>query len=113
TGTTPFEKETLMRAAYGEIQRMIREVEPPKPSTRLATLPGERLATVAKGRGCDGAQLSRLMRGDLDWIIMKCLEKDRTRRYETANGLARDLQRHLVDEPVEAGAPSMLYRMGK
>src|SRR4029079_14675205 len=73
TGTTPFEKETLMRAVFGEMQRIFREVEPPKPSTRLATLPGERLATVAKGRGCDGAQLSRLMRGDLDWIIMKCL----------------------------------------
>ena len=112
TGVTPFAKETLAKAALDEIRRMIRETEPPKPSTRLRTL-GDKLTDVAKHRHTEPAALSRLVRGDLDWIVMKCLEKDRTRRYETANGLANDIQRHLGHEPVTAAAPSTLYRARK
>ncbi len=109
TGVTPFDAETLRQAALDEIRRMIQETEPPKPSTRLATL-GERLIEVAKQRHADPATLNRLLRGDLDWINMKALEKDRHRRYETVNGLAADLERHLNHEPVLARPPSTLYR---
>ena len=112
TGTTPLEHETLREAALDEIQRLIRETEPPKPSTRLQTL-GERRSEIAKRRQVESAQLGRLLRGDLDWIVMKALEKDRRRRYETANGFALDLERHLTDQPVEASPPSMAYRLGK
>ena len=112
TGVTPFDRETLAKAALDEIRRMIRETEPPKPSTRLRAL-GGKLTEVAKHRHTEPAALSRLVRGDLDWIAMKCLEKDRTRRYETANGLASDLNRFLNDEPVSAAAPSALYRAQK
>ena len=112
TGTTPFQKETLAKAALDEIRRMIRETEPPKPSTRLRTL-GEKATEIAQHRHVEAAALSRLVRGDLDWIVMKCLEKDRTRRYETANGLANDIERHLADEPVTAAAPTMAYRTQK
>src|SRR6202008_62704 len=94
TGTTPLEKKQLREAAYDEIRRLIREEEPPKPSTRLSQS-GESLPSVAAQRKTKPAKLSKLMRGDLDWITMKALEKDRTRRYETASGLARDIQRHL------------------
>src|SRR5205823_1331532 len=97
TGALPFDAETFRKAALDEIRRMIRETEPPKPSTRLQTL-GEKLTDVAKHRHTEPAALSRLVRGDLDWIVMKCLEKDRQRRYETASGLATDLQRHLNNQ---------------
>ena len=112
TGTTPFEKERLKQAAFDEIRRIIREEEPAKPSTRISTL-GDNSAAVAAHRHADPHRLGQLMRGDLDWIVMKALEKDRTRRYETANGLAMDLQRHLADEPVLAGPPSAAYRFRK
>ncbi|MFO0842572.1 MAG: tetratricopeptide repeat protein [Gemmataceae bacterium] len=112
TGTTPLDRKRLRSAAYGEMLRIIREVEPPKPSTRL-TESKEMLASVAAQRRTDPARLAKEVRGDLDWIVMRCLEKDRTRRYETANGLARDVERHLADEPVEACPPSAGYRLGK
>jgi tetratricopeptide (TPR) repeat protein len=112
TGTTPFDVTTLRKAAYGEIQRIIREVEPPKPSTRVATLAAEGSGT-AQHRHIEPAALSKLMRGDLDWIVMKALEKDRTRRYQTAAELADDVQRHLDNEPVTAGPPSVSYKLRK
>ena len=112
TGTTPFSLDQLHRAAYEEICRIIRNEEPPRPSTRISTL-GDQRDTVAKSRGTDPSSLSRILRGDLDWIVMKCLEKDRTRRYETANALAVDVQRHLDGEPVLASPPSPLYRLRK
>jgi eukaryotic-like serine/threonine-protein kinase len=111
TGTTPLEKKKIAKAAFDEIRRMIREEEPPKPSTRLST--SESIASIAAHRHTEPSKLSKLVRGDLDWITMKALEKDRTRRYETANGLARDVQRHLSDEPVEACPPSATYRLRK
>ena len=95
TGRTPFDPEALMRAGLDEIRRIIREQEPPKPSTALQTMAADVRANVAQHRQADGAKLARLLRGDLDWIVMKALEKDRTRRYETANGLALDIQRSL------------------
>src|SRR5204862_1439428 len=94
TGSTPLEKDQVRQAAYAEMLRQIREVEPPKPSTRLSDS-GDRLASLAAQRRTEPARLARQVRGELDWIVMKALEKDRTRRYETANGLARDIQRHL------------------
>ena len=112
TGTTPFDGKALRKAAYAEIQRIIREVEPPKPSTRLSTL-GETLTKVAACRGSDPKKLGALMRGDLDWIVMKCLEKDRIRRYETANELAAEIERHLKNETVLARPTSARYRMRK
>jgi len=112
TGTTPFEADTLRSAAYDEICRIIREVEPPKPSTRISTM-GDRATEVAKHRDTEPAALGKLIRGDLDWIVMKALEKDRTRRYETPTGLAQDIQRHLSEEPVIAGPPSAAYRLRK
>jgi len=112
TGVTPFDAHTFREAALDEIRRMIQETEPQKPSTRLQNL-GERCGDVAKRRGTEPATLSRLVRGDLDWIVMKCLEKDRRRRYETANGLATDVARHLDSEPVEARSPGNLYRFEK
>jgi serine/threonine protein kinase/WD40 repeat protein len=112
TGVTPFDQEMLHKAALDEVRRLIRETEPPKPSTRLRTL-GDKLTDVAKHRHADPAALPRLLRGDLDWIVMRCLEKDRQRRYETANGLAEDVERHLEHQPVEASPPSMVYRARK
>jgi serine/threonine protein kinase len=112
TGTTPLERRRLREAAYDEVLRLIREEEPPRPSLRISTS-GERLATISAARGTEPALLSKLVRGELDWIVMKALEKDRTRRYETANGLARDVQRYLADEPVEACPPSAGYRLRK
>jgi serine/threonine protein kinase/tetratricopeptide (TPR) repeat protein len=111
TGTTPFEKKRLREAALDEILRIIREEEPPRPSTRLSTAEG--LPTLAANRGTEPAKLTKLVRGELDWIVMKALEKDRSRRYETANGLAMDVQRYLADEPVEACPPSATYRLRK
>jgi eukaryotic-like serine/threonine-protein kinase len=111
TGSTPLAKKRVAAAAYDEIRRLIREEEPPRPSTRLST--SGSLASIAAQRHTEPAKLSKLVRGDLDWITMKALEKDRTRRYETANGLARDIQRYLADEVVEARPPSTAYRLRK
>ena len=112
TGVTPFDQETLAAAALDEIRRMIRETEPPKPSTRLHTL-GKRLAEVAKHRQTEPATLNRLVRGDLDWIVMKALEKDRRRRYETAREFAEDIRRHLDHQPVLASPPGVAYQARK
>jgi tetratricopeptide (TPR) repeat protein len=112
TGTTPFDKERLKTAGYDEMRRIIREEEPPKPSTRMSTL-GQAATTFSTQRKSDPRRLSQLFRGELDWIVMKALEKDRNRRYETANGLARDIQRYLHDEPVQACPPSAGYKLKK
>ena len=150
TGSTPFDRERLRSAAFDEVLRIIREEDPPKPSTRLSSSvsrpftsshtsgplplagrdgegasshplpPGEGRgegaldsATIAANRHTEPARLSKDLRGELDWIIMKCLEKDRNRRFETANGLARDIERYLHDEPVQACPPSAAYRLRK
>jgi tetratricopeptide (TPR) repeat protein/serine/threonine protein kinase len=112
TGTTPFSRERFRQAAYDEIRRIIREEEPPRPSTRLSESK-ESLPSISAQRQLEPARLTKLVRGELDWIVMKCLEKDRNRRYETANGLARDVERYLNDEPVAAGPPSSGYRLRK
>jgi serine/threonine protein kinase len=112
TGTTPLERRRLRTAAFDELLRIIREEEPPRPSMRLSSS-AQALASISAQRGMEPAKLTRLVRGELDWIVMKCLEKDRTRRYETANALARDIQRYLADEPVEACPPSAAYRLRK
>jgi len=111
-GALPFEQKSLRRAGYAEIQRIIREVEPPKPSTRLANLGGGS-TVVAQKRKTVVRSLQREIRGDLDWITMKAIAKDRARRYANASELAADLERHLRDEPILAGAPSVPYRVRK
>jgi len=108
TGVTPFDAETLRNVALDEVRRMIRETDPPKPSTRLHTM-GDQLTAVAKHRHAEPAALSRLVRGDLDWIVMKCLEKDRRRRYATPGALVEDIQRHLDHKAVLATPPSAAY----
>jgi serine/threonine protein kinase/Tfp pilus assembly protein PilF len=113
TGTTPFERGRLKQAALDEIRRMIREEDPPSPSARLSSTAGETQTAVAAHRRVDPRGLSRLVRGDLDWIVMKALEKDRSRRYETANGFAADIGRYLSDEPVLACPPSAAYWLRK
>src|SRR5436189_4112095 len=95
------------------MRRTIREKEPSRPSTRLSTMLAGELTTTAKHRHTDAPKLIHLLRGDLDWIVMKALEKDRARRYETANGLAMDVQRYLADEAILARPPSKLYRLQK
>jgi serine/threonine protein kinase/tetratricopeptide (TPR) repeat protein len=112
TGTTPFPGETLRSAGYAEMQRIIRETDPLKPSTRIRTL-GQTLPDVAQFRRTTPEALRKLVKGDLDWIVMKTLEKDRTLRYETAHALAEDIERHLRHEPIQAGSPSTVYRMQK
>jgi eukaryotic-like serine/threonine-protein kinase len=112
TGSTPFSSKELRSAAYAEIQRIIREVEPPKPSTRLSQNT-ETIASVAAKRHTEPRRLGTIVRGELDWIVMKALEKDRTRRYETANGLAMDIRRYLAGEAVVAAPPSNAYRFKK
>jgi serine/threonine protein kinase/tetratricopeptide (TPR) repeat protein len=112
TGTTPFDAETLKRAAFDEMRRIIREEEPPKPSIRLSSL-GAARATVAANRKADARQLDRSVHGELDWIVMKALEKDRRRRYETANDFASDMIHYLTDQPVDACPPSAWYRFRK
>jgi WD40 repeat protein len=112
TGTTPLDGEELRSKGYVEMQRIIREEEPTVPSTKLSTL-GDTLTEVAEHHKTTPDLLRKLIRGDLDWIVMKSLEKDRTRRYETANELAMDIERHLGDEPVLAGPPSAGYRLRK
>ncbi|MHC4384826.1 MAG: serine/threonine protein kinase [Planctomycetota bacterium] len=113
TGTTPFTHEELMSKGFAEIMRVIREVEPHKPSTRLSSLGDTGTRTAQQRRAVDPKKLSQTLRGDLDWIIMKCLEKDRTRRYETANGLAMDIRRYLGGEAIVAAPPSAAYRLKK
>jgi WD40 repeat protein/serine/threonine protein kinase len=112
TGTTPLERNRLQTAAFNEILRLIKEEEPPRPSRRLSSS-GAALATISQQRRTEPAKLTKLVRGEIDWIVMRCLEKDRIRRYETASGLARDLQHYLADEPVEACPPSAGYRLRK
>jgi serine/threonine protein kinase/tetratricopeptide (TPR) repeat protein len=112
TGTTPFDKERFSQVGYDEMRRIIREEEPPRPSTRMSTL-GLAATTLSAQRKSDPKRLSQLFRGELDWIVMKCLEKERNRRYETASGLARDIERYLHDEPVQACPPSAIYRFRK
>jgi WD40 repeat protein/serine/threonine protein kinase len=113
TGKTPFDAKRLVEAGLNEIRRIISEEEPPRPSTRISILTAEEQTTTAKRRDTDPPRLLHLVRGDLDWIVMKALEKDRTRRYETANGLAADVKRHLDNEPVVARPPSTGYRLQK
>jgi tetratricopeptide (TPR) repeat protein len=110
-GSPPFSRKELEKAGVLEMLRVIREQEPSKPSTKLSTAEG--LPTLAANRGTEPAKLTRLVRGELDWIVMKALEKDRNRRYETANGFAMDVQRYLADEPVQACPPSAWYRFRK
>src|SRR5205807_1627387 len=112
TGSTPLSRQRMKEAAYAEILRMIKEEEPPKPSTRLSDS-GEALASISVNRHMEPAKLTKLVKGELDWIVMKTLEKDRNRRYETANGFGQDIQRYLADEPVQAGPPSAGYRLRK
>ena len=112
TGTTPIDRICLKAASYGEIVRLIREAEPPKPSARLSNL-GESLADVATARGTDPRRLGQVVRGELDWIVMRALEKDRTRRYDSAAALADDLTRYLTGEPVAAGPPGRAYQVRK
>jgi WD40 repeat protein/serine/threonine protein kinase len=111
TGSTPVDRKSLGKAALLEILRIVREVEVPKPSHKLST--SDALPSVAARRGTESARLTKMMKGELDWVVLKALEKDRTRRYDTANGLARDLQRYLADEMVEARPPSVGYRLSK
>jgi hypothetical protein len=112
TGTTPFDKERLQTVPYDEIRRIIREEEPAKPSTRVSTL-GPVATVVSANRNSDPRRLAQLCRGELDWIVMKALEKDRNRRYESASAFAADVQRYLHDEPVHACPPSAGYRLRK
>jgi eukaryotic-like serine/threonine-protein kinase len=113
SGRPPFDPKSLLKAGLDEIRRIIREVDPPKPSKNLSTLADADRTTVARLRGTDPARLSVLLRGDLDWIVMRCLEKNRTRRYETPNALAADIARHLNHEPVVASPPNRFYRLSK
>jgi len=113
TGKTPFEEKDLAGAGLERMLRAIRDKEPPRPSTRLSTMEPGDLADTAARRQADAPRLIHLVRGDLDWIVMKCLEKDRARRYDTASGLAMDIQRHLNNEPVLARPPGNLYRFQK
>ena len=113
TGCTPFEKESLKQASFDELRRIIREIDPPRPSTRFSTLNAAALSTIAQHRDCEPRRLSLQLSGDLDWIVMKAMEKDRVRRYESASSFVADVQRYLDDEPVEACPPSTAYRLRK
>src|SRR5262249_25418583 len=112
-GLTPFDAVRLQRLGPDEIRRIIREEEPPRPSTKLTTLAADAQAVIARHRQCDLPALLGSVRGDLDWIVMKCLDKDRTRRYESAENLAADVQRYLNHEPVVARPPSLSYQLRK
>ncbi len=111
TGSPPFTAQQLRSAAFTEMLRLIREVEPPRPSARLSS--SAELPSIAARRQLEPRRLTRFLRGELDWVVMKCLEKERVRRYATANDLAHDLERFLADEPVQAGPPGALYRVRK
>ena len=113
TGQTPFESETLRKVGFDEMSRIIREVDPPRPSARISTLEARALSTVSDCRKIEPRKFSQQLRGDLDWIVMKALEKDRNRRYESASGFAADVQRYLDDEAVQACPPSAWYRFRK
>jgi serine/threonine protein kinase/Flp pilus assembly protein TadD len=113
TGSTPLDKETLKQAGYDEMRRIVREEEPHRPSARISTLKAEQLTTLSDQRGIDPRKYSHVLSGELDWIVMKALEKDRTRRYESASAFAADVERYLNDETVEACPPSTVYRLSK
>ena len=113
TGTTPFEQARIRQAAWDEVRRMLRDEEPPAPSMRLSSTAGRTQSVIAAQRRVAPGDLGRLVRGDLDWIVMKALEKDRARRYDTANSFAADVARYLSDEPVQARPPSAAYRFHK
>src|SRR5439155_12518192 len=113
TGRTPFDTKKLLEAGYEAILKTIRETEPPRPSTRLSTLSEQERQVIAQQRRAEPQKLNRLVRGELDWIVMKAMEKDRNRRYITAQGLANDLNRYLHQEPIQAAAPSASYRLQK
>ncbi|HVV00082.1 MAG TPA: serine/threonine-protein kinase [Verrucomicrobiae bacterium] len=113
TGKTPFDAKELMSLGIDAMRKTIREKEPVRPSTRLAKLQDEELSRTATRHAAEAPKLVSQLRGDLDWVVMRCLEKDRTRRYETANGLALDIKRHLANEPVAARPPSAAYKFQK
>jgi WD40 repeat protein/serine/threonine protein kinase len=113
TGTTPFDRERFKEAGYDELRRIIHEEEPAKPSSRISTLAQPAAERVSEQRRTDPRRLCQQCRGELDWIVMKCLEKDRGQRYQTVSGLAMDIQHYLADEPVQAGPPSAGYRLRK
>ncbi len=113
TGQTPFDKEALSKAGFDEMRRIIREDEPLRPSRRFSTLGVHAISTASQHRGVDERRLSKILSGELDWIVMKALEKDRSRRYESASALATDIQRYLSDEPVLACPPTTMYRFQK
>jgi serine/threonine protein kinase len=113
TGHTPFDRDSLVKSGLDEVRRMIREDEPPRPSQRISTLKADAASTISQRRGIDQRQLTRELRGELDWIVMKALEKDRNRRYESASEFSADIEHLLKDEPVAAGPPSALYRFRK
>jgi tetratricopeptide (TPR) repeat protein len=113
TGATPFEPSRLKETSFDDLRRIIREEEPPRPSERISTMQAAALSTIAERRRTDARRLSHTVRGDLDWIVMKCLEKDRTRRYAMASELAADVERHFCHEPVLASPPSAVYRLFK
>ena len=113
TDSTPFDQARLLQGGVDEMRRIIREEEPPRPSVLMSAMPAAELAKVAATRQIQSSKLIHALRGDLDWIIVRCLEKERERRYETANALAMDIQRHLAQEPVLASPPSAAYRLNK
>jgi tetratricopeptide (TPR) repeat protein len=113
TGSTPFDSDTFRRAGFDEMRRLIREVDPPRPSQRVSTLGAQAASTVSQSRGVDERHLGRALRGEFDLIVMKALEKDRNQRYESASALADDIARYLHDEPVQACPPSAAYRLRK
>src|SRR6516165_12066659 len=111
TGSPPFSGKELRAATFEEMLRILREVEPPKPSTKLSS--SAELPAIAAKRKLEAKRLTKLVHGDLDWIVMKCLAKERNRRYETANGLALDIEHYLREEPVRAGPPGTGYQLRK
>jgi serine/threonine protein kinase len=112
-GRPPFQAVELLKAGYGEMERIIREVEPPKPSTQIGKLTDAEIAPIAAARDTQPGKLVRVVRGDLEWVVMKALSKERERRYETVAAFARDIENYLGDEPVQAAAPSAVYRLRK
>ncbi len=111
TGETPFDRKRLRSAAFDEMLRILREEDPPRPSIKVSS--SESLQSIAANRDVEPKRLTLLVRGELDWIVMKAMDKNRARRYDTANGFANDIKRYLNDEPVEACPPSVVYRLGK